>query len=474
MSSSNRGNNRGRKGPSRPDPGRRRLVGGLAAAAGMGLLPGHGGAARSPFAGLEPAALPDPAQSGIDHIIVVMMENRSFDHYLGWLPGADGVQEGLSFTDANGKTSGTYPLAPEYQGCAYQDPDHSHEGALTQFNNGLCDGFLLTSPDLFPIGYYRQQDLSFHGQAAPAWTVYDRFFCGILAETYPNRFYMHSAQTSCIHNGEASSAAGLQKTAAMPTIWDSLKAAGLSGTYYYSDIPFTALWGSKYLSISQPFELFLADCAAGTLPNVSFIDPAFNGEGNGISRDDHPFADIRDGQAFMASIYNAVTGSPLWPKTALFFIYDEWGGFFDHVPPPVTGVIPQYDLDAFQALNDPPSSQLGFRIPAMAVSPFARRSHVSHAQYDHTSILKMIEWRWDLKALTVRDAQAANIAESFDFSSANLTAPAFSVPTGPFGKACGAGSLPAGSAAAAGREKHIAEWLTLKQLAQQHGFAVAA
>ena len=469
--SNSRNDDRDHKNPSAHDAQRRKVVGGLAAAAGMSLLPACGSSSSpSDESGAAAVALPDPAQSGIDHIVVVMMENRSFDHYLGWLPGADGKQAGLSFTDSNGKTSSTYPLAPEFQGCAYQDPDHSHEGGVTEYNNGKCDGFLLTSSDTFPIGYYRQEDLSFHGQAAPAWTVYDRFFCGIMAETDPNRFYMHSAQTPAIHNADVS----LATTANLPAIWDKLSAAGVSGKYYYSDVPFVALFGLKYLGIAQPFDLFLADAAAGTLPSVSYIDPSFIGEGSGTSKDDHPFADIRDGQAFMNSIYNAVTKSPLWPKTALFFIYDEWGGFFDHVPPPFTGVIPAFDQAAFEAINETPSSQLGFRIPAMAVSPFARRSYVAHGQYDHTSILKMIEWRFGLTPLTVRDAAAANIAESFDFQSGpNLTAPVFTVPTGPFGEACSSSSLAPGSAAAEIRAKHNEDMQKLKTLAQQQGFWVA-
>lgn len=454
-----------------PDSQRRKVVGGLAAAAGMGLLPACGSSSPSSSSSSQAAVLPDPAQSGIDHIIVVMMENRSFDHYLGWLPGADGKQAGLSYTDKNGTTSSTYALAPNYQGCEDQDPDHSHEGGVTQYNNGACDGFLLTSPDTFPIGYYRQQDLSFHGQAAPAWTVYDRYFCGIMAETYPNRFYMHSAQTSAIHNSDATTLSGLANTANMPAIWDKLQAAGLSGNYYYSDIPVTALYGLKYLGLSLPFDSFLLQAAAGTLPSVSYIDPSFLGEGSGTSKDDHPFADIRDGQAFMSQIYNAVTTGPLWSKTALFFIYDEWGGFFDHVPPPFTGVIPAFDQAAFEAIDETPSSQLGFRIPAMAVSPYARQGYVAHGQYDHTSILKMIEWRFGLTPLTVRDAAAANIAESFDFQSAPLAkAPAFTVPAGPFGQSCSSSSLAAGSEAAAIRARHIAEMKTLKNLAQQYGF----
>ncbi|MDW3682172.1 alkaline phosphatase family protein [Cupriavidus sp. CV2] len=467
MMSNNRNDDCDHKDPSVPDSQRRKLLGGLAAAAGISLLPSCGGGGDSSSL-VATAALPDPGQSGIDHIVVVMMENRSFDHYLGWLPGADGKQAGLSFADRNGKISSTYPLAPEFQGCAYQDPDQSHEGGITEYNNGKCDGFLLTSSDTFPIGYYRQEDLSFHGQAAPAWTVYDRYFCSIMAETEPNRFYMHSAQTPAIHNKDVRPAIAAQ----MPTIWDKLSAAGVSGKYYYSDVPYLASYGSKYAHISQPLDQFLAAAAAGTLPNVSYVDPAF--VGNGTQNDDHPFGDIRDGQAFMNQIYGAVTQSPQWPKTALFFIYDEWGGFFDHVPPPFAGVIPPFDLAAFKAINETPSSQLGFRIPAMAVSPFARRGYVAHDQYDHTSILKMIEWRFGLTPLTVRDAQAANIAESFDFQSgANVSAPAFTVPSGPFGKTCAPKSLAAGSAAAAIRAEHNENVQKLAQLAQQHGFWVA-
>jgi phospholipase C len=470
------------KSGSATDLQRRKLMAGVAAAAGVAMIDGCGssegpsgsasGSGAQPIPGTsDPTALPNPADSGIEHIIVVMMENRSFDHYLGWLPGADGKQAGLSYTDANGKTSSTYPLAPEFQGCAYQDPDHSHEGGLKQYNNGKNDGFLLTSPDIFPIGYYRQEDLPFHGQAATAWTTYDRYFCGILAETYPNRFYMHSAQTPVLHNSEATSVSGLEATSQLPAIWDKLSAAGLTGTYYFSDIPFTALYGAKYLDISQPFDAFLLACEAGTLPNVSYIDPAFEDEGSGTSKDDHPFADIRNGQAFLNQIYSAVTSSPLWSKTALFITYDEWGGFFDHVPPPMAGVIPAADLAAFQADNETPSSLLGFRVPTLTISPYARRGYISNTQYDHTSILKMIEWRWNLTPLTVRDTQANNIARSFDFSSPpNLEAPSFNVPTGPFGETCSSSSLAAGSHAAAIREQHFIEYRKLRELAIKQGF----
>ena len=469
-----------RKGPTQPsppfNPGRRRFLAGMASASGALALGGCGNS--NPLSDDAAAALlPNPADSGIENIIVVMMENRSFDHYLGWLPGADGRQAGLHYSDANGVSHETYPLAPEYQGCAYKDPDHSHEGGVKQYNEGASDGFLLTSPvgDKFPIGYYTQADLNFTGLAAPAWTVYDRYFCSILAETYPNRFYMHAAQTPQMHNNTQ---AAVTNPATIPTIWDRLKDAGLTGTYYYSDAPFIGLWGNKYIDngTAQPFSKFLTDAAAGTLPNVSFVDPAFEDEGSGTSRDDHPFADIRDGQVFLNQIYNAVVASSQWPKTAMFINYDEWGGFFDHVPPPDSGVIPDADRAACEAENITPFSRMGFRVPAIAISPYARRGYVSHTQYDHCSILKMIEWRWNLPPLTARDTIANNIASSFDFTSApNLGTPAFTVPmpTGAtFGSACSAGSVPAGSPAAIARAKHIQEVQALKALGRQYGFKV--
>jgi phospholipase C len=355
--------------------------------------------------------LPAPASSGIDHIVVVMMENRSFDHFLGWLPGADGRQSGLAFTDKAGVEHSTYRLS-EFQGCAHADPDHSWDGGRTEYDNGACDGWLRAGDnDEFAIGYYTAADLAFYGHAAPYWTVCDRYFCAIMAETYPNRFYLHAAQTDRLHNNEGPT------ISTMPAIWDRLQAAGRTGRYYYSDAPFTALWGTKYLPISEPIAGFFADAAAGTLPDVSYVDPRFLDEGSGSSGDDHPHADIRVGQHFLSSLYQAVTTGPAWSRTMFIITYDEWGGFFDHVPPPVAS-------DA-----NPKARLRGFRVPCIVVSPRARRKYVAHNVYDHTSILKLIEWRFGLEPLTVRDAQARNLAEVLDFRGApNLAAPQWSVP----------------------------------------------
>jgi len=225
----------------------------------------------------------------------------------------------------------------------------------------------------------------------------------------------------------------------------------IPGRYYLSDIPFTALWGTKYLPISRPFAAFLADAAAGTLPAVSFIDPRFEDEGSGSSGDDHPKADIRAGEQFLNQVYNAVTTSPNWANTLIVINFDEWGGFFDHVAP---GTAP--DVSATTALR-------GFRVPVVVISPRARRGYVAHNTYDHTSILKLIEWRWGLPALTPRDNAARNLAEVLDFGSApRLSVPQFTVP--PFvATACQPSEL-------TGAEQ--AEWPALKTKALAEGWSL--
>lgn len=254
--------------------------------------------------------LPPPEASGIEHVIVVMMENRSFDHFLGWHGGADGRQAGLQYRDRAGVAHKTHRLAPDFQGCGHPDPDHTFTGGRIELNGGACDGWLRAGDnDEFAIGYYARRDLPFFGQAATRWTTCDRYFAAIMAETFPNRIYQYAAQTDRLTN--------TTDVCVLPTIWDLLAGAGLTGRYYFSDVPTLAPWGPRYVSLANPIQQFFTDAAAATLPNVAFVDPRFLGAEFGISNDDHPHADIRNGQAFMNAIYHAVTTSPAWSRTVL-------------------------------------------------------------------------------------------------------------------------------------------------------------
>ena len=190
----------------------------------------------------------DPDQSGIDHVVVVMMENRSFDHVLGWLPGADGRQSGLHYEDLSGQTYWTHTLAPDFTGCGHPDPDHSYQGARIQYAGGTMSGFLKSGNDPFAIGYYVEQDRPFTNALARNYTTLDRSFCSILGPTFPNRVFLHAAQTDRLTNSLTPST--------LPTIWDRLASAGVSGDIYYSNVPFLALWGPKYIGVSASYNNF--------------------------------------------------------------------------------------------------------------------------------------------------------------------------------------------------------------------------
>jgi phospholipase C len=163
----------------------------------------------------------------------------------------------------------------------------------------------------------------------------------------------------------------------------------------------------------------------GHLPDLAYVDPHF-GNDSSNENDDHPRTDIRIGEVFLNLLYETVTTSPNWPSTVLVINFDEWGGFFDHVPPPVS---PLPDADA--ALGN--DGLLGFRVPCLLISPFARRSFISSTLFDHTSILSMIEWRWGLPPLTVRDQNANNLATALDFTHQNLSVPRFLVSMARYG-----------------------------------------
>jgi phospholipase C len=197
-------------------------------------------------------------------------------------------------------------------------------------------------------------------------------------------------------------------------IFDQLDAHGISWRNYFSDLPSTGLYKTpvdnsrdKLVSIDQ----FYADAAAGSLPGYSVVDPGFD---NDESEENQ--ADIQLGESFVSRVVNAAMHGPAWSKTLLIWLYDEHGGYYDHVPPP-RAIKPDEIPPDIHVPPDQPGGydRYGFRVPAVIVSPYARRNYVSHAVHDHTSILKLVETKWNLPALTFRDANADNLLDSLDF-----------------------------------------------------------
>jgi phospholipase C len=375
------------------------------------------------------ALLPAPADSGIEHIVVVMMENRSFDHMLGWMPNANGRQAGLSYPDNNGNLQSTYRLN-YYVGCSHPDPDHSYAGGRSEYDGGKMDGWLRTSTnDIFCIGYYEEADLPLFGTLARNYTTCSNYFASILSSTFPNRVFQHAAQTDRLSNS--------LDISTLPTIWDNLQAAGVSCKYYYSNIPFLALWGSKYIDISALYPQFLIDAVAGNLPAVSFVDPWLTILDDGLGNDDHPHADLRKGEIFLRNVVTALASGPAWANTVLVINRDEWGGFFDHAVPPRVIAPNNIDTDLVDG-----KALLGCRVPTVIVSPFATgtpaKPRINSLLYDHTSVLKMIEWRWNLPPLTARDASSeiANLALALDLKNPDTTLPALPVIAEPLPEPC--------------------------------------
>jgi len=362
-----------------------------------------------------------------------MMENRSFDHFLGWLPGADGKQAGLSYADVNGASHPTHALAPDFQGCRSHDPRHDWQSVQQQFNHGKCDGWLKTAPagDTFPIGYYTDGDLPITAALARGHTTLDRYFCSVMGPTGPNRLYAWSATTDA---GTFDFPGTLNRKGTRPSnlqlaIWDRLRAGGVRHGYYAGQEPNSYQYNSrKYDAITHTHDQFFADAAAGRLPNVTWLDPDLPtyDEVAGISYDDHPFSDVRQGEVFLAKVYRALAASPQWDRMVVVLTFDEHGGFYDHVAPPVVAddtVLPRSG-------PHPDLKRLGFRVPCIVMGPFAPARVAHDGPYEHCSILRMIEWRWNLPPMRARDRNARNLAEVLDFShrAKPLTLPPFDPP----------------------------------------------
>jgi phospholipase C len=451
---------------------------------------------RVHHAGTRPRPEQDEGSDGlpeIEHIIVLMMENHSYDNYFGMLAAhGDGMtvgRDGLP-TAENARGNGSMVRMARFKGTVQKPgvPTQSWNASHIQWNNGACDGFVRSIEETLPgkdaavaMTYWTEADLPFYYGLARTFPLATRWFCSCLGPTFPNRRFLTAATAHGLIDDQMF---GMVDYPEAGTIFDLLSAHSISWANYHSVKPWQinlkrvlgahgvnvlriigALLSNLIPSLKQtvqsklqatadmyPLGLlssinhlrtmkqFYADARRGGLPSVVIVDPDF-----GKTSEENP-QNIQNGEAFAATVINAVMQGPAWSKSLLIWLYDEHGGYYDHVAPPAA--VPPDDVPAadllmrfgllrfilkltpwakeLEAVDDGPPTydRLGFRVPAVVVSPYARPGHVSETVYDHTSILKLIERKWNLPSLTRRDAVAVDPLDMIDLASE----PSFSSP----------------------------------------------
>jgi len=409
------------------------LIAGAAVGVGGWRAGAATGAAWHPSAAnlRRPGSLPYPhLPAGTDtipeikHIVVLMMENHSYDNKLGMLKRRDA--DGFSF-DKEGKPTATnpykngdiqhafrMPTTCQLKGRPSQDWLASH----VQYANGRLDGFVKSASGPVSMGYWQWADQPFYYSLAKIFPIADKYFSSLLGQTDPNRRYLMSATSLGLVSDDISLIGQYPKNG---TIFDRLNHRRISWKNYFSTLPTTGLYirvwernSSKVVNIKHFFE----DAANGKLPSFSLVDPDFNVKSEENSQN------VAAGEQFAAKVINAVMSGPGWANTLLIWTYDEHGGYYDHVRPPKT-IAPD---------NIPPRvpkgqskyegfTRLGFRVPFAIVSPWARPNYVSHRVFDHSSICALVEAKWNLPSMTHRDANANVMLDMLD-----MRKPAFATP----------------------------------------------
>jgi phospholipase C len=442
----------------------------------------------------------------IKHIVILMMENHSYDNYLGMLTdrgeglprGADGTPTAVN-TLPDGRRFPAHHLTSTRQ--LRGNPTQSWRASHIAYDNGTCNGFAAAvgvcvpgaDPGV-PMGYWTDADLPFYYGLARTFPVADHWFCSCMGPTFPNRRFLIAGTAHGLMDDLPWDLVDYPEAG---TIFDALSSNGISWVNYHSVRPATRIFrrsvgglglnglrrlaqiwrwlpqvakgvqaNKQFTAALYPLGLaravthlrttqrFFADAAAGTLPAVSLVDPDFKN-----FSEENP-QDIVQGESFAAAVINAVMHGPAWESTLLLWIYDEHGGYYDHVPPPAAVapddvpahnwqltlpswlravlkvVAPRY-LPNVENQDAGPDTykQYGFRVPAVIVSPYARPDFVLSEVLDHTSVLKLIEEKWNLPPLTRRDEAATSPLGALDLEASPkfLTPPTLPGPkAGPF------------------------------------------
>ena len=356
------------------------------------------------------------ATTPIEHFIVLMQENHTFDNYFGTYPGADGIPEGTCIPlDPFDKTN-TECVEPFHIGDRpIDDLDHSESTFNLQYNEGQLNGFVYAlnqrnQNGALAMGYYDDRDLPYYWNLADQYVLFDKFFSSDHGGSFANHMFWVSGQ----QGGSRVTTEGYDD---ITTIFDRLEERGISWKFYVQnydpDINYRTadqisgnrasqvIWVpvlnmARFLDDPElsshivDLNEYYKDLENGTLPAVAYIAPSGASE--------HPPGSIRSGQKFVKSVIQALMRSDAWDSSAFMVMYDDWGGWYDHVAPP--------QVDEFG---------YGMRVPAFMVSAYARRGHVDSTVLDFTSVLKFIEENWNLEPLAERDAKANSFVSAFNF-----------------------------------------------------------
>jgi phospholipase C len=380
-------------------------------------------AALAAAVAIPTASAANQPKTPIKHVITILQENHTYDNYFGKYPRGNGLPKGVCM-----------PLHPRYPqaGCikpfhigsnsvVSSDLDHSPTTSNRQMNGGRMNGFVSAldargQDGRLAMGYYNRSDLQYYWNLAHDYVLFDRFFSSARTGSFVNHVYWVSGQAG------PSDQIPVNGFSHLTTIFDRLEKKGISWKFYvqnydprlnYYNISrhpgnfppnrtSQVLW-SPLLDIPRfvhnprlashivDLKQYYVDLAHGTLPAVSYIAPSGPSE--------HPPSSVKSGEAFTRTLINSLIRSSSWKSSAFFLSWDDWGGWYDHVRPP------RVDRYGY-----------GFRVPALLVSPYAKRNYIDSTQLDFTSILKFIEQNWQLAPLAQRDRQAKSFVGAFNFS----------------------------------------------------------
>jgi phospholipase C len=421
----------------------------LAGATGIGRLLGTATAGAAVLR--APDSRPDPTRAAgaasdalpFDHVVVVMMENHSFDNLLGALAHSGQPKaHGLRFDSAGNARNSNPGIGGKGRVRSFELPTTAQAPSVTQtwnatheqINGGKMNGFVQSVGNDEPMGYWTEEVLPFAYSFARSFTLNNRWFCSAPCQTYPNRRFLMAATA---YGDIATDDESLEDPPPPNgTIFDRLQTYGVSWRNYFTDLPQTAIIPSiveKYPANLASFAQFLLDCQTGSLPSVSFVDPEFGaltdigaplsalpqlapitGPLNTTGGDEESEQDMSYGEYWAYQAVDAVLNSPAWPRTLLIYTYDEHGGYYDHVKPPAA--IAPDDIPPRLEPGDAPGGYdiYGPRVPGIVASPYSKPNAVTNVVHDHTSVLATIEAKWNLPALTNRDANARTVLDFLD------------------------------------------------------------